>query len=238
MLARSEMCGLLRTWWIALLLRVATTACTNTSGAQQTSPLGPSVDRDVPESVRALLLPEAQRQSNGRPVTVADRTTILRENSRAIPNLVYYWGVHSPSGTAHVSRVSVVGVGEKGVKPIRSVADWHALAPEAWRIATDSAVVDACAEAVRLTQAERFPGLSYHIVRAPSGVPRIPVPEPQSLVTQVQPPVVLRTEAKVTAEFWLVQTGDVVRYRCQLDPAETRLQPLSTIKDAGFMRPN
>jgi hypothetical protein len=181
---------------------------------------------------------ELRRENTGRRVSTADRITFHRENSRVIPNLVYYWAVRAPAGTTHVSRVAVAGVDDNGVMPIRSPADWHVLAMRSWKPTADSTLVEACAEAVRLTDTGRFPGSAYHLVREPRDVLGLPLPDPAGLVAQVQAPSISRTDTQATAEFWLVQTRDVIRYGCRLSASGIRLEALRRIREAGVLPPN
>jgi hypothetical protein len=199
--------------------------------------LEPAQDTAPPPRIRAAVVAELQRQ-HGRSLSTRDRITILRERSHVVPNLVYYWGVFAPPHTSHVSRVAVVAVGDNRHLPVRTLEDWHSLASGVWRASTDSAVVEGCAEAVRITGSERFPGAMYHVVHRPMEVLHLPIPEPQGVSTAVQPPVVIRTGTETTADFWLVQTGDVVRYRCALSSQRTQVDVLRKLPGAGFLSPN
>ena len=230
--------GLLLHARVMCMILICFTACTTRGGAQRTSVQKPSVDARPPEKVRRAILAELQQRGGIETGASGSRITILREASRVIPNLTYYWGVYAPPQTTHVSRVAVVALVNDSVLPLRSPDDWHAAARGSLTLSTDPVVVEACAEAVRMTEASRFPGAPYQIVRTPSEVLQLPIPEPDEVVSKIGPPAVMRMGMQMTAEFWLVQTRDVVRYRCQLAPSRIRVEVLQLIEELGFLPPN
>lgn len=190
------------------------------------------VKRILAERLTAL----ASRHS---PATTVDlvRVKFSREASQAVSGMTYHWAMFGPPD-AHGVTFAVAGRRDTVTRIIDNVQDWEFVAGN-WEPQTEDDAQRACTEVVRVASSGRNPQLPPTPITDTAALSQKLILRQDALAnarmtpTTVTSPSTRDSSWSVTA--WYVEGGRTVRYRCVFRQSAVTLQPIDSIRDAGFV---
>jgi hypothetical protein len=190
------------------------------------------VKRMLADRLRAL----AARHSPPATVDTA-RVKFSREASQAVPGMTYHWAMFGRPD-AHGPIFAVAGRKDTVARIVDTVQDWEFLADN-WEPQTEDDVRRACTEVIRVASSGRNPLLPPTPITDTTALSQKLILRQDALAEAGRTPTTVTSPSPRDSSWsltaWYVEAGQTVRYRCVFRHSAVTLQPIDSIRDAGFV---
>jgi hypothetical protein len=183
------------------------------------------------QEIREFLVRDLRTQvqpGHGRPDQVTTR--FVDQQSIAIPELVYHWGVYTPPNTGDLFYRSVFASRSGRTAPVMQVQGWATVAGD-WLGNDQADAVAACEELVQVA-VERWPARPT-VFREGDSVRNFMVREPEFLETKLSPPTVDHGNESAIVRLWVIGARDLTNYVCEFGPATASIEVQEVLKGYG-----
>jgi hypothetical protein len=164
---------------------------------------------------------------------------VRTEPSLAIPGVLYHWAVYSPPGSGDLLVTAAVATYRGGTVAISTPSDWRQLATLAdWQPQSATKAITGCGELVRLTSPARnyvWPAVTY----VDSASLTAATPEAAALLRRrLVPPEAstLPGPDRWRVVAWILESGQTVKYTCEMGPSSGSYSASEVISGAGLPR--